>query len=185
MTTTRTLGERLKEERERLKISQEVLGESAGVGRTAQYNYEQGKRSPDADYLIAVAAMGIDVVYLLSGQRLPPAMAGHMSAAASATLRVADEGVSRSYLDAVVSQAQGRALSGDEAALLDKFRQLPSEQRESFLQIVGALSSKRAARPRGRAGVSQVIHGDVGQVVKAQSVVTGDVVMGGKSRPKK
>ena len=45
----------------------------AGVAKTSQFNYEKGDRSPDADYLAAVAERGVDILYVVIGQRLPVA----------------------------------------------------------------------------------------------------------------
>jgi transcriptional regulator with XRE-family HTH domain len=61
---------RLKEERERLGLNQEAFGAVGGVKKLAQFNYESGKRSPDADYLAAIAKIGVDVLYLITGQRM-------------------------------------------------------------------------------------------------------------------
>jgi DNA-binding XRE family transcriptional regulator len=65
----KSLGERLKEERERLKLSQEAFGDVGGVKRLAQINYERNDRAPDATYLQQVAAIGADVLYILTGNR--------------------------------------------------------------------------------------------------------------------
>ena len=62
-----TFFERLREERQRLGISQTAFAELAGVQKRAQINYESGERSPDAAYLAAIAAEGVDVLYLLTG----------------------------------------------------------------------------------------------------------------------
>lgn len=68
--------ERLREERERLGLSQEKMGLTGGVLKRAQIHYEQGERAPDASYLGAIAAAGADVLYILTGARAPavPAM---------------------------------------------------------------------------------------------------------------
>ena len=50
-------------------MNQAELGAAAGVSKGAQLNYESGERSPNVDYLQAVAAAGIDVVYALTGVR--------------------------------------------------------------------------------------------------------------------
>lgn len=65
-------GKRLKEERERLGISQADFAKACGVGRTAQFNYESGKRSPDGNYLHAAGELGVDTGYLLFGDRSTP-----------------------------------------------------------------------------------------------------------------
>ncbi|MCQ4302687.1 transcriptional regulator [Stutzerimonas frequens] len=66
-----TIGERLKEERSRLKLSQTDLGAIGGVGKTTQINYEKEAGSPDGRYLAAVAAAGVDVLYVITGERKP------------------------------------------------------------------------------------------------------------------
>ncbi len=62
-------GDRLREERDRLDLSQSAFAAVAGVQRVAQGHYESGKRSPDGDYLTAVAAAGVDVRYVITGMR--------------------------------------------------------------------------------------------------------------------
>ncbi|WP_458379190.1 helix-turn-helix domain-containing protein [Pseudomonas chlororaphis] len=63
------IGERLKEERVRLGFNQAEFAAFAGVAKTSQFNYEKGERSPDSAYLAAVAEKGVDVLYVVSGER--------------------------------------------------------------------------------------------------------------------
>lgn len=65
------IGSRLREERERLGLTQRVFGDIGGVEPNAQGKYESGERTPKADYLAAVAARGVDALYVLSGTRTP------------------------------------------------------------------------------------------------------------------
>ncbi|MGE8065565.1 helix-turn-helix domain-containing protein [Pseudomonas sp. NPDC089569] len=65
------IGERLKEERVRLGFNQADFAAFAGVAKTSQFNYEKGDRSPDAAYLAAVAEKGVDVLYVVTGERKP------------------------------------------------------------------------------------------------------------------
>ncbi|MEC5319017.1 helix-turn-helix transcriptional regulator [Brenneria populi subsp. brevivirga] len=67
-----SFGDRLKAERERLGMNQTDFAELAGTTRKSQFNYESNLRRPDADYLAAVAAAGVDVLYVLTGQRSMP-----------------------------------------------------------------------------------------------------------------
>lgn len=64
---------RLREERERLGLSQPSIAAIGGVQKRAQINYESGERVPDANYLSAIAAAGADIRYVLTGQRDGPA----------------------------------------------------------------------------------------------------------------
>ncbi len=65
------IGSRLRQERERLGLSQKAFGEIGGVEANAQGKYESGDRAPKADYLSRVAARGVDVLYVLTGQPTP------------------------------------------------------------------------------------------------------------------
>lgn len=62
-------GQRLREERERLGLSQTALATAGGVKRLAQGQYEKGLSSPSVRYLAAVASVGIDIQYTLFGHR--------------------------------------------------------------------------------------------------------------------
>jgi len=58
---------RLKEERERLGLSQAKFAEACGVGKTAQYTYEKGEREPSWSYMQAAEKLGVDVLYIFTG----------------------------------------------------------------------------------------------------------------------
>lgn len=64
-----TFFDRLQEERRRLGVNQAEFAVLGGVGRTAQINYESGERHPSSQYLMAIAAAGADVMYILTGER--------------------------------------------------------------------------------------------------------------------
>lgn len=62
-------GRRLKEERMRLKKTQEAFSEIGGVGRLSQIQYEKEKTDPTTGYLKRIAAAGVDLAYLMFGAR--------------------------------------------------------------------------------------------------------------------
>lgn len=62
-----TFSDRLREERARLALTQDQMAAAAGLNRSAQIRYEKGERNPDADYLAAVAAVGVDIAYVITG----------------------------------------------------------------------------------------------------------------------
>jgi transcriptional regulator with XRE-family HTH domain len=64
-------GERLRIERERLGLSQLSFAELGGVKRTTQHLYETGVRAPDMHYLERIKNSGVDLAYLVLGERLP------------------------------------------------------------------------------------------------------------------
>lgn len=72
-----TIAERLKEERERLGLSQSAFGQLGGVGRTTVVAWEGATAFPNAAFLEAVAEVGLDVGYVVTGARdyePPPAL---------------------------------------------------------------------------------------------------------------
>ncbi len=68
------LCERLKEERERLGFSQTAFAAVADASKHAQINWEKGIASPNAIALAAWADAGLDVLYVVTGDRsfVPP-----------------------------------------------------------------------------------------------------------------
>ena len=79
------IGTRLREERERLGMTQEGFGQAGGVLKRALIRYEKGERMPDATFLAAIAAAGADVLYILTGQRSGVAAAAPVVAEPPAT----------------------------------------------------------------------------------------------------
>ncbi|MDR3370692.1 LexA family transcriptional regulator [Rhodoferax sp.] len=69
MSTNVEIGDRLKLERQRLGLGQEEFGRKAGVSKTSQFNYESGGRMPDAAYLAAAHLIGVDVLFVVTGNR--------------------------------------------------------------------------------------------------------------------
>lgn len=64
-----SVAERLREERARAGLTQEEVAAIGGVKKLTQISYEKGRSAPDTDYLLAVAAAGIDAGYVLLGRR--------------------------------------------------------------------------------------------------------------------
>lgn len=63
------IGKRLKEERERLGLTQSALGDIGDVGKTTVIAWERGTAFPNALFLADIAAIGADVRYIVTGQR--------------------------------------------------------------------------------------------------------------------
>lgn len=63
------VGERLREERDKLAMNQTDFGLAVGVSRGTQKAYELESSSPDVRYLCALQGMGVDVTYILTGNR--------------------------------------------------------------------------------------------------------------------
>ena len=72
-------GERLARERARLGLTQADLAVHAGIARRTQINYEAGERAPDATYLHALDARGIDPLFLITGRTARDAAAARVN----------------------------------------------------------------------------------------------------------
>ena len=118
---------RLKEERQRLGLSQTALAKALGVTKWTVINYERtgGRGTPiPANLLSACARLGMDVQYILTG-------------VASANLhRVAEEAGTYE-----VERKGSASLSSGEQKLLEKYRRLNPRQRTHAQAIVDALIS--------------------------------------------
>jgi transcriptional regulator with XRE-family HTH domain len=66
------VGDRLREERERLGLNQTDFGTLLGVSRGTQKNYELGANSLDLRYVASLVEHMVDAGYVLSGHRSPP-----------------------------------------------------------------------------------------------------------------
>jgi len=64
-------GERLEEERARLNLSKAAMAQAGDVSAGAYSNYLRGARVPDLSALASWAGAGVDVLYVVSGRRLP------------------------------------------------------------------------------------------------------------------
>lgn len=102
-------GQRLREERERLGVSQERFAAIGGVQKRAQINYEAGERAPDTSYLEGLALVGVDVAYVVTGKRAQGA-APQLSLEEAALLQLfrdASPAVRRAAMAALASGAPG------------------------------------------------------------------------------
>ena len=115
------LHERLKEERERIGLSQTAFAALAGASKHAQINWEKGAASPNAAALAAWADAGLDVLYVVTGQR-----AGGASA-----------------------PPPPRAVSEGDRILLDNFHAAPAQVQAGVKTALGAFAPGGSPR-RGK-----------------------------------
>ncbi|MBU1364159.1 MAG: helix-turn-helix domain-containing protein [Gammaproteobacteria bacterium] len=67
-TVASGFGDRLREERKRLGLSQKDFAERVGIARLAQLHYEREIREPRTSYLSLAGANGVNLAYLLFGE---------------------------------------------------------------------------------------------------------------------
>lgn len=90
-------GERLRAERKRLGLSQTEMAEVAQVKKQAQMRYEGGLSSPQAEYLNRVAAVGVNVAFVLTGQMAAETLQS-AEAALIASFRAASPEIQRAVM---------------------------------------------------------------------------------------
>lgn len=85
-----SIGERLKEERKRLGLSQTELCERTGITRKTLFSYETGERSPNVLFLSALFDHDFDVDYILKGEqdRMRPSLMGKIQKAAESAFQM-------------------------------------------------------------------------------------------------
>lgn len=106
-----SMGARLKEERNRLDLSQDELGQLCDVKRRTLQDWERGVNAPSAEFLAAAATHGVDPLYVVLGRRVgggEPIQAGD-------------------------------ALTADEAILLGNYRSADEDGRQAARVVLAAL----------------------------------------------
>lgn len=88
-------------------MNQTTFAALGGVSKDAQLNYENGSRRPDSGYLEAIAKNGVDVLYVLTGQR----NASHLPADEADLLRRYREAPTAVRAAALAALAAGAAPS--------------------------------------------------------------------------
>ncbi|MDO4427739.1 MAG: helix-turn-helix transcriptional regulator [Moraxella sp.] len=73
------IGERLREERTRLNLTQYQLSSMAEVTQSTYSKYERGERVPTLQAVNGFYRLGMDITYLLTGERSTPTEGVHLS----------------------------------------------------------------------------------------------------------
>lgn len=108
--------------------------------RISQANYEGGKRPCNVDYLASLAAHGIDVGYILTGEQSSVKMSRDVADYVALSPRLADE--QRAALLLLASGLAGRTVGAGKAAAPDP-GDLPSSEtlEDGFRKILAACRS--------------------------------------------
>lgn len=107
------IGRRLKEERDRFGWSQAEFAEIADVSKRSVASWESGESMPGADAMARLAARGVDLLYVVQGERAPvlsSALSDGERALVSNYQRADARG--RSLVDGVAELAGGVAGTG-------------------------------------------------------------------------
>lgn len=97
-------------------MTQSALAEACDVIKNSQHFYESGKRHPDSKYLQLAAQAGVDVLFLLTGERSAASLPGPSILDLQQTLGNMPDFSPVPVLDASVA-AGGGAQNGEEAVI--------------------------------------------------------------------
>jgi transcriptional regulator with XRE-family HTH domain len=123
---------RIKEERERIGLSQTALAAIAGSTKLTQLRWEQGVASPNASVLESWSKIGIDVLYILTGERSKPVedTLTPKEKTLLESFRKAPEAVQNAAIVALLSG--GQAPAGLEEPKTRKGRAAPKKVKQEF-----------------------------------------------------
>jgi transcriptional regulator with XRE-family HTH domain len=149
--------DRLKEERSRLRYGQSEFAELAGVNRRSQANYENGERAPNADYLLAASKIGVDVTYLLTGNRLQKVVDDKLTAALRLSREKEPQGGVLTNLALEAFENEGKVaepprqdyLSDREQALLDNYRASSAKAKKVLEETAEIMADKARDTEKG------------------------------------
>lgn len=145
----RTFAERLKAERTRLGWNQSALGEIAGAAKRTVIEWEKGATSPNATQLMAMAAQGMNLDYVLTGT--PPALRANLNDVKTATEMAqvfggTKEQVSARQAEFFKSLREARAAKADEERLLEFYRLCLPEDQEQIRKLAERLAPTKARK---------------------------------------
>lgn len=116
------VSQRITIERKRLQMSQAAFAQAAGVSLSTQKRYEKGERGADSDYLAALSKIGVDISFVLTGQRNPDAHADrqgllHVLEIVAEALEIARGEIGRDFNAALATAVEAyKCAWSDEAA---------------------------------------------------------------------
>lgn len=113
-------GERIKKERERLGYNHTDFAALASAGKHSQINWEKGASFPNSAVLEAWAKVGLDVLYVVTGQRNPSMVAEKVE-----------------------------NFSPEKQRLLEAFDDMSAEQRRAILEMGRLLTQARPDKQAG------------------------------------
>lgn len=107
--------DRLREERKRLKKNQKEFAALIGMPDRTYWDRESGNVIPDAEFLARVREFGVDIWYIITGERMQVGVAQGLSPytpAQHVSAEIQEMSLSKEDADLLLSMA--RRLAGDE-----------------------------------------------------------------------
>jgi transcriptional regulator with XRE-family HTH domain len=148
------VGERLKQERERLGMTIPELAAAAGVGKNTVIDWQNDVSSPPTTKLLALMIAGVDASFLLTGLRAKVHRRfGAIGEARNMLLQAgAPKAVGEAMLPALVELLSDAApdLPEKELQLLEHYRRCMDEDKEQIQKLAARLAAPIIGKKGGR-----------------------------------
>lgn len=144
------IGARLREERERLGHTQTEFADLGSASKRSQTDWEQGNLVPNGEYLATISNHGVDVGYVLTGERNSNHLSEEECLFLSELRRLDQRGQDcmLGMLAAMSAHNEGKAGSRDflrEVRLLMRFRQLSPEMKAAVEKVAAGADQQLPA----------------------------------------
>lgn len=145
------LGERLKKERERLRMSQPAFAEVVGAKKHAQINWEKGVATPNGAAFQAWADIGVDVLYVLTGvHNEAHKLLSLLKLATDVATKVGGTQEEMANMqETLFNQLKALQLKDDEHELLANYRQCSDEGKATVLATSAAFAQSAVKKSAG------------------------------------
>lgn len=162
-------GARLREQREKLDMTQAAMASRCGVSREMWGKYERGIAAPRGAALAAMKRLGIDIDYVLTGQtmKLRDVLSQVKLSSEIAARYGMGDAEKAALQEEIFNALRAVAPASDEQQLLDHYRQATEAVRPAILAAVAALAGAQTTQAKA-IEARQTFHGEVGQVVQAE-----------------
>lgn len=124
-----TLATRLREERKKLKVTQQVIADRVFITRETWSRYESGKINPGSEVLVKLAKLGVDTQYILTGKKASESVEPSLSLSIAET--------SATYKTTL-------QLSKQELELIRYYRKVNTEGKQTIDSVAKTLATSKA-----------------------------------------
>lgn len=146
------LGARLKAERERLGYSQTDFAALAGASKHAQINWEKGVAAPNATVLSAWATHGLDVLYVVTGERSYRQTSAGLNDSGAYDQRMTSQSNAPSTAHLAAETPGAYKLNRREQALIENYRGSDELGRRAVEGTASALAHRDSAKEKRQGG---------------------------------
>jgi len=138
------IGARLKEERNRLGLTQEKFGSTAEAKPRTVGDWERGLSSPTSAQLAQLAEIGVDVTYVITGQRLSEALQHNIELMMKVTAEATQQGGASELTMKAIQTARQMARHETLSSINGNLEKMPDDDVRLVAQLVEKIVASTA-----------------------------------------